>query len=106
MRQSATNVVLMVSVGLIGVIGGATRMAAQAGGAAAQGAATKTAAVKTPGAPGGAVARGKYLVETSGCHDCHTPWTMGPNGPGPDMSRPLSGHPASATVPPPFALTN
>ena len=32
------------------------------------------------------VARGKYLVTTSGCHDCHTPWVMGPKGPEPDMS--------------------
>ncbi len=32
------------------------------------------------------VARGKYLVTTSGCNDCHTPWKMGPNGPEPDMS--------------------
>ena len=39
------------------------------------------------------VAVGKYLVDTSGCHDCHTPWHMGPNGPEPDMSRALSGHP-------------
>jgi hypothetical protein len=28
------------------------------------------------------VARGKYLVTTSGCNDCHTPWKMGANGPG------------------------
>lgn len=39
------------------------------------------------------VARGKYLVTTSVCNDCHTPWKMGPNGPEPDMSRMLSGHP-------------
>lgn len=38
-------------------------------------------------------ARGKYLVETTGCHDCHTPWKMGPEGPAPDMTRMLSGHP-------------
>src|SRR5687768_18453057 len=23
------------------------------------------------------VARGKYIVSTAGCHDCHTPWKMG-----------------------------
>ncbi len=40
------------------------------------------------------VERGRYLVTTSGCHDCHTPWHLGPNGPEPDMSRALSGHPA------------
>ena len=40
------------------------------------------------------VRRGKYLVTVGGCHDCHTPWIVQPNGmPGPDMSRPLSGHP-------------
>lgn len=38
-------------------------------------------------------ARGKYIVETSGCHDCHTPWKMGEKGPEPDMRRMLSGHP-------------
>ena len=38
-------------------------------------------------------ARGKYLVSTSGCHDCHTPWHLTPEGPKPDFSRALSGHP-------------
>jgi mono/diheme cytochrome c family protein len=37
--------------------------------------------------------RGKYLVSIMGCNDCHTPWKMGPQGPEPDMSRYLSGHP-------------
>lgn len=46
------------------------------------------------------VERGRYLVSTSGCHDCHTPLAMGPNGPAPDMSRALSGHPASLQMPP------
>jgi hypothetical protein len=46
------------------------------------------------------IARGKYIVATSGCHDCHTPWKMGPNGPGPDMDRMLSGHPENMAVPP------
>jgi mono/diheme cytochrome c family protein len=46
------------------------------------------------------VARGQYLVTTSGCHDCHTPWTMGPKGPHPDMTRALSGHPADFPLPP------
>ncbi len=45
--------------------------------------------------------RGRYIVSTSGCHDCHTPWQMGPNGPAPDMSRALSGHPQGFRVPPP-----
>jgi mono/diheme cytochrome c family protein len=40
-------------------------------------------------------AHGKYLVDTHACHDCHTPWKMGAKGPEPDMTRLLSGHPAS-----------
>jgi hypothetical protein len=46
------------------------------------------------------VARGKYIVSTSGCHDCHTPWHVGPNGPEPDMRRALSGHPQALVMPP------
>jgi hypothetical protein len=42
--------------------------------------------------------RGEYLVKAMGCDDCHTPWTMGPNGPAPDMSRRLSGHPEALKV--------
>jgi hypothetical protein len=46
------------------------------------------------------VARGKYIVSTSGCHDCHTPWTMTPEGPKPDFSRSLSGHPEALEMGP------
>jgi hypothetical protein len=46
------------------------------------------------------VARGEHLVTTSGCHDCHTPLKMGANGPEPDMSRMLSGHPDAMKLPP------
>ena len=47
------------------------------------------------------VARGQYIVNTAGCHDCHTPWKVGPNGPEPDMTLALSGHPESMKLPPP-----
>ena len=47
------------------------------------------------------VQRGGYLVGAMGCNDCHTPWKLGPQGPEPDMSRALSGHPADFVVPPP-----
>lgn len=47
-----------------------------------------------------AVARGKYLVSTSGCHDCHTPWHMTEQGPRPDFTRALSGHPENFEMPP------
>jgi mono/diheme cytochrome c family protein len=43
--------------------------------------------------------RGKYLVTIGGCHDCHTPWIIQPDGnPGPDMSRALSGHPEQIPI--------
>jgi cytochrome c553 len=46
------------------------------------------------------VERGRYLVNSIGCSDCHTPKTMGPNGPVLDVSRLLSGHPEDARLPP------
>jgi hypothetical protein len=53
--------------------------------------------------PAAKVARGQYLVTTSGCHDCHTPLKDGPAGPEPDYSRMLSGHPESLVVDTPMA---
>src|SRR5665213_2781933 len=44
------------------------------------------------------IARGNYLVSAMGCNDCHTPWKMGAQGPEPDMSMMLSGHPASMKI--------
>lgn len=44
------------------------------------------------------VARGQYLVAIMGCNDCHTPLKLGPNGPEPDMTRFLSGHPEQLKV--------
>lgn len=57
-----------------------------------------------PAATGAAlVERGSYLVRTSGCYDCHTPFKMGPDGPAPDLARGLSGHPQEFVInaPPP-----
>jgi len=54
--------------------------------------------------------RGEHLVVIGGCHDCHTPLKMGPNGPVPDMSRMLSGHPeqiqieSAPAIPPPWMM--
>ena len=52
------------------------------------------------------VTRGAYIVNTAGCHDCHTPWKMGDKGPEPDMTLALSGHPESMKLPPPPKLGN
>ena len=46
------------------------------------------------------IRRGEYLVTIGSCNDCHTPLKMGPNGPEPDMSRMLSGHPEKLVMPP------
>jgi hypothetical protein len=48
------------------------------------------------------VERGRMLIVGGGCHDCHTPKKVGPNGPEADLDRALSGHPESEGVPPPF----
>jgi hypothetical protein len=50
--------------------------------------------------PAQVVERGKYLVEIMGCHDCHSPKLMGPQGPYPDPDRLLSGHTAGTQLPP------
>lgn len=50
------------------------------------------------------VARGRYLVNTTGCHDCHTPFKMGEKGPEPDFARSLSGHPEQLQMTPVPAL--
>jgi cytochrome c553 len=44
------------------------------------------------------VQRGEYIVTAGFCHDCHTPLKEGPNGPEPDMTRALSGHPENMKV--------
>ena len=47
-----------------------------------------------------AQARGQYLMSTSGCMDCHTPWKFGDKGPEPDTTRLYSGHPEQLKMPP------
>lgn len=46
------------------------------------------------------IKKGAYLVGIMGCHDCHTPKVMTEHGPGPDMDRLLSGHPAQMPIMP------
>jgi mono/diheme cytochrome c family protein len=45
------------------------------------------------------IERGKYLVNISGCHDCHSPKVYTDHGPVPDTTRLLSGQPADEAVP-------
>lgn len=47
------------------------------------------------------IQRGEYLVKFGDCSACHTPLKFGPNGPEPDMTKFLSGHPEDTKLPPP-----
>ena len=49
-------------------------------------------------AGGAAVERGRYLVTITGCHDCHSPKIKGMT---PDLTRALSGRPATTPLPSP-----
>jgi len=46
------------------------------------------------------IARGNYLVTVASCSDCHSPKVFTPQGPIPDSSKLLSGHPAGASLMP------
>lgn len=45
------------------------------------------------------IKRGRYLVNVGGCGDCHSPKVFTKDGPIPDTSRLLSGHPADSKLP-------
>lgn len=45
------------------------------------------------------IKKGEYLVGIMGCGDCHSPKTMGPQGPEPVAGKQLSGYPADRPVP-------
>jgi mono/diheme cytochrome c family protein len=63
-------------------------------------AAVERSSLSAAPSPSEQVARGEYLVTVGGCNDCHTPWVMGPEGPEPDPTRMLSGHPVDLEMPP------
>ena len=86
-----TTAIIAAAILLTAALSTATVGAAQEGGAQPN----KAAQIK----------RGEYLVEIMGCHDCHTPAKMGPNGPEQDRSRALSGHPEQLVMPPAPAPT-
>ncbi len=48
------------------------------------------------GAPATPVERGKYLVNITGCHDCHSPKSQGMTA---DPARLLSGRPSTTPMP-------
>ena len=74
-------------------------LALSIGATAAKSNAAKKADEQARAAAQAKVKRGEYLVRLGGCNDCHTPFKMGPNGPEPDMSRMLAGHPQDLQMP-------
>ena len=62
--------------------------------------AEKTNAAQSAPSPQSRIERGKYMVTVGGCNDCHTPKKIGPNGPEPDMTKELSGNPATDRLAP------
>jgi mono/diheme cytochrome c family protein len=56
-------------------------------------------AADDPAAKQKRIERGKYMVQFGGCHDCHSPKIFTPEGPVPDPSKLLSGHPAGSKLP-------
>ena len=90
MKRNATNIVWAGSAAFVLMLLGA----------ASAGCDAREASANTPNAR---IERGKYLVNSVGCNDCHTPWKMGPQGPEPDMTRMLSGHPEAIVVTAPAA---
>lgn len=61
-------------------------------------AAKESAEKNTPLDSAQLVQRGQYIVNSSGCDDCHSPKIMGPQGPVPDPERRLSGHPSEQAI--------
>ena len=57
-----------------------------------------TDATNAPLSKDSLIKRGQYLVTIMGCHDCHSPKIVTPQGPIPDTNLLLSGHPASMPV--------
>jgi len=60
--------------------------------------------VSAQGPAAAPVARGKYIVDTGGCHDCHSPKKMGAAGPEVDTTRLLAGFAAETKLPAPPPL--
>jgi hypothetical protein len=90
------------SAALIAVLVACRREEAPAAAQQPEGGAVAPSAGQPPSAD--LVGGGRYLVTIMGCNDCHTPYKMGKNGPEPDMTRMLSGHPENLEMPPPPKL--
>ena len=61
---------------------------------AARAAVAEPAETTEPLTDAATIERGRYIVMTAACHDCHTPW----NEAGPDLTRMLQGHPETERI--------
>ncbi len=95
MRRNRTTTTLMVLA--MAAFSGAMLRAVTSDGQGAAGAAPEQKKTR--------VERGAYLVTMMGCNDCHTPWKMGAQGPEPDVTRALTGHPQDMVLPTPPAAS-
>lgn len=68
---------------LVSTLSSASLLAAIGVGASLGLAGMPASAADASKAPSDLVARGKYLVNTSGCHDCHTPFKWDRTAPSP-----------------------
>lgn len=97
-RLARTTVIAAVAlVATLAMLTSAPAEAAKPGAVAAPG---QQAAPARPTPLTAQQARGRYLMSTSACVDCHTPWKLGDKGPEPDLTRLYSGHPERLSMPP------
>lgn len=96
-RDRMARNTLITVVALVATLAAVTSTLAEAAPPAEQGASGAPAASARLTAQ---QARGKYLMSTSACMDCHTPWKLGDKGPEPDLTRLYSGHPEQLKMPP------
>ena len=84
----------LISTAIIGLvaISSASQTTAQQPASTAQ----QPASTAKPTTGNAQVERGRYLVGITGCHDCHSPKVQGMT---PDLSRGLSGRPATTQLP-------
>src|SRR6187402_2340472 len=93
------TLVLLASLPVAIALSGCTKAAEAPASAPAAG---ETASTPAPLTGQAQIERGRMLVIGGGCHDCHTPKKIGPNGPEADLDRSLAGHPESVGVLPHF----
>ena len=89
------TLVLLASLPVAIALSGCTKAAEPPASAPAAG---ETASTPAPLTGQAQIERGRMLVIGGGCHDCHTPKKIGPNGPEANLDLALSGHPQDIKI--------